>query len=63
MRDVFSIIVEAFRNLDDIEIPSFGRRVSILETVEKVRSCVVMLDLELDDLIWDMFKHFFATMS
>ncbi|CAM0945278.1 unnamed protein product [Alopecurus aequalis] len=63
MRDVFSIIVGAFRNLDDIESPSFGRRASILETVAKVRSCVVMLDLELDDLIQDMFKHFFATMS
>lgn len=63
MKDVFSIIVEAFRNLDDIESPSFGRRASILETVAKVRSCVVMLDLELDDLIQDMFKHFFTTMS
>ena len=62
-QDVFSIIVDAFRNLDDIESPSFGRRTSILETVAKVRSCVVMLDLELDDLIQDMFKHFFATMS
>jgi hypothetical protein len=31
--------------------------------VAKVRSCVVMLDLELDDLIQDMFKHFFTTMS
>jgi hypothetical protein len=32
------------------------------ETVAKVRSCVVMLDLELDDLIREMFKHFFTTM-
>uniref|UniRef100_A0ACD5Z4R1 Uncharacterized protein n=1 Tax=Avena sativa TaxID=4498 RepID=A0ACD5Z4R1_AVESA len=63
MKDVFSIIVEAFQKLNDIESPSFGRRASILETVAKVRSCVVMLDLELDDLIRDMFKHFFTTMS
>jgi hypothetical protein len=60
---VFSIIVESFRKLDDTESPSFARRASILETVAKVRSCVVMLDLELDDLIQDMFKHFFTTMS
>lgn len=52
-----------FKNLDDIQSPSFARRVSILETVAKVRSCVVMLDLELDDLILQMFNHFFATVT
>lgn len=63
MKDVFSIIVGAFQNLDDIESPSFARIFSILDTVAKVRSCVVMLDLELDDLIRDMFNHFFKTVS
>ncbi|KAL5647595.1 hypothetical protein ACJX0J_041950, partial [Zea mays] len=48
----------AFKHLDDIESPFFGRRTSILDTVAKVRSCVVMLDLECDDLINDMFHHF-----
>jgi hypothetical protein len=42
--------VEAFMPLDDIESPFFGRRTSILDTVTKVWSCVVMLDLECDDL-------------
>ncbi|OEL27170.1 hypothetical protein BAE44_0011816 [Dichanthelium oligosanthes] len=63
MRDVFSLIVEAFQHLDDIESPFFGRRASILDTVAKVRSCVVMLDLECDDLINDMFNHFLRTIS
>ncbi|KAM0843675.1 hypothetical protein ACQ4PT_057560 [Festuca glaucescens] len=63
MKDVFSIIVESFRNINDIESPSFGKRASILETVAKVRSCVLMLDLELDDLIRNMFKDLFTTMS
>ncbi|OEL27161.1 hypothetical protein BAE44_0011818 [Dichanthelium oligosanthes] len=63
MRDVFSLIVEAFQHLDDIESPFFGRRASILDTVAKVRSCVVMLDLECDDLINDMFHHFLRTVS
>ncbi|VAI58409.1 unnamed protein product [Triticum turgidum subsp. durum] len=63
MRDLFSIIVGTFQNLDDIESPSFARRISILETVAKVRSCVVMLDLELDDLILQMFNHFFTTVT
>ncbi|AQK53551.1 uncharacterized protein LOC103653756 [Zea mays] len=61
MKDVFSLIVGAFEHLDDIESPFFGRRTSILDTVAKVRSCVVMLDLECDDLINDMFHHFLRT--
>ncbi|KAL3693856.1 hypothetical protein R1sor_007507 [Riccia sorocarpa] len=36
---------------------------SIIETVAKVRSCVVMLDLECDDLILEMFHVFFNTAS
>ncbi|AQK72565.1 hypothetical protein ZEAMMB73_Zm00001d017197 [Zea mays] len=63
MKDVFSLIVEAFKHLDDIESPFFGRRTSILDTVAKVRSCVVMLDLECDDLINDMFHHFLRTVN
>jgi len=63
MKDVFSLIVDAFKHLDDIESPFFGRRTSILDTVAKVRSCVVMLDLECDDLINDMFHHFLRTVN
>ncbi|KAM0847072.1 hypothetical protein ACQ4PT_055258 [Festuca glaucescens] len=63
MKNVFSVIVESFRTINDIESPSFGKRASILETVAKVRSCVLMLDLELDDLIREMFKDLFTTMS
>ena len=50
-----------FKGLDDVNSPSFSRRVNILETVAKVRSCVVMLDLECDDLILEMFETFFDT--
>lgn len=34
-----------------------------METVAKVRSCVVTLDLECDDLILEMFETFFDTAS
>ncbi|XP_010942111.1 sister chromatid cohesion protein PDS5 homolog C isoform X2 [Elaeis guineensis] len=61
MKEVFRRIVEAFEKLDDISSRSYSRRVSILETVAKVRSCVVMLDLECDDLILEMFHHFLNT--
>jgi sister-chromatid-cohesion protein PDS5 len=47
--------------LDDVDSPSFSSRVNILETVAKVRSCVVMLDLDCDDLITKMFEIFFTT--
>ena len=35
------------------------KEVSILDTVAKVRSCLVMLDLECDALIVEMFQIFF----
>ncbi|KAJ8560255.1 hypothetical protein K7X08_004313 [Anisodus acutangulus] len=58
MKDVFQLIVSSFENLNDQSSRSYNKRVLILETVAKVRSCVVMLDLECDRLITEMFQHF-----
>ncbi|OVA01328.1 Tudor domain [Macleaya cordata] len=58
MKEIFQLIVVAFEKLFDTSSRSYSKRVSILETVAKVRSCVVMLDLECDALILDMFRHF-----
>ncbi|XP_058068519.1 sister chromatid cohesion protein PDS5 homolog C-like [Magnolia sinica] len=58
MKEIFQIIVTAFEKLHDMSGASYSKRVSILETVAKVRSCVVMLDLECDALILEMFHHF-----
>lgn len=33
----------------------------MLETVAKVRSCLVMLDLECDALVVEMFENFFKS--
>ncbi|KAL5650079.1 hypothetical protein ACJX0J_040888, partial [Zea mays] len=63
MKDVFKRIVETFAELDDMNNPSFARRVSILDSVARVRCCVLMLDLDLDHMILDMFRHFFKTAS
>jgi hypothetical protein len=60
---VFAVIVGSFQHLDKIGSPFFRRLASILDTVAKVRSCVVMLDLECDGLINDMFQHFAKTIS
>nr|KYP45759.1 Sister chromatid cohesion protein PDS5 isogeny B-B [Cajanus cajan] len=59
MKEVFRLIVSSFENLHDKLSQSYTKRTVILETVSKVRSCVVMLDLECDDLILEMFQHFF----
>ncbi|KAI4316392.1 hypothetical protein L6164_024376 [Bauhinia variegata] len=59
MKEVFQLIVSSFENLFDMSSQSYKKRTSILETVAKVRSCVVMLDLECDALILKMFQHFF----
>ncbi|XP_022029340.1 hepatoma-derived growth factor-related protein 2 isoform X3 [Helianthus annuus] len=58
MRDVFELIVSSFEDLSDRSSRSYNKRASILETVSKVRSCVIMLDLECDELIVRMFDHF-----
>lgn len=63
LKDIFELIVATFQGLNETSSPYFTRRVSILETVAKVRSCVVMLDLECDELIHEMFQIFFSTAS
>ncbi|KAI7749512.1 hypothetical protein M8C21_001877, partial [Ambrosia artemisiifolia] len=58
MKDVFQLIVSSFEGLADQSSRSYNKRASILETVSKVRSCVIMLDLECDALIVEMFENF-----
>ncbi|XP_020583977.1 uncharacterized protein LOC110027049 isoform X2 [Phalaenopsis equestris] len=58
MKEIFAMIVDAFDKLDDMSGCSYSKRVTILEIMAKVNSCVVMLDLECDDLILHMFKYF-----
>ncbi|GJN02424.1 hypothetical protein PR202_ga19774 [Eleusine coracana subsp. coracana] len=59
MKEVFQRIVDTFADLGDINSPSYEKRVSILDTVASVRCCILMLDLNMDHLILDMFHHLF----
>ncbi|KAH9329705.1 hypothetical protein KI387_001813, partial [Taxus chinensis] len=59
MEDIFEVIVGNFQGLWDLTSPCFGKRVNILITMAKVRSCVIMMDLECNDLISHMFEVFF----
>ncbi|GMP73500.1 hypothetical protein CsSME_00031242 [Camellia sinensis var. sinensis] len=63
LKDIFHLIVSTFTGLSDTSGPSFGRRVFILETLARYRSCVVMLDLECDDLVNQMFSTFLSVTS
>ncbi|GER51737.1 sister chromatid cohesion protein PDS5 homolog A [Striga asiatica] len=58
MKDVFQLIVSSFEDLSEISSRSYGKRAAILDIVAKVRSCVIMLDLECDQMIIEMFQHF-----
>ncbi|MFQ6655236.1 hypothetical protein Gotur_025884, partial [Gossypium turneri] len=55
--DIFNLIVGTFNGLSDTDGLSFRRIVVILETLAEYRSCVVMLDLECDDLVNEMDDH------
>jgi sister-chromatid-cohesion protein PDS5 len=63
MRDAFQLIISTFRGLGDIHSPLFGRRVTLLETMAKIKSCVVMWDIGCHDLILEMFHIFFSVVS
>lgn len=57
MKDVFRLIVSSLENLSDDSSRSYDKKSSIVETLYKVRSCVILLDLECDELIVEMFEH------
>ncbi|WCJ40393.1 hypothetical protein M5689_021312 [Euphorbia peplus] len=59
MKEIFQLIVASMEKLSHVSSRSCTKAVSILETLAKVRSCVMMLDLELDELIIKMFQLFF----
>ncbi|XP_044484049.1 uncharacterized protein LOC123209987 isoform X2 [Mangifera indica] len=58
MKEFFQLSVAAFEKLSNVSGRCYTKAFSILDTVAKVRSCLVMLDLECDTLIIEMFQHF-----
>ncbi|XP_062078396.1 sister chromatid cohesion protein PDS5 homolog B isoform X2 [Humulus lupulus] len=60
LRDVFKLIISMFAELADTTSPYFSRRVKILETVSRCKCCVIMLDIDCNDLIMEMFSIFFS---
>lgn len=59
-REIFKLIVSMFVELDDTSSPYFSRRVKILETVAGLKCCLLMLDIDCDNLVLEMFNTFFS---
>ena len=60
MKEIFQLIVATFENCSICLVPNcyYTKEVSILDTIAKDRSCLVMLDLECDALVVEIFQNF-----
>ena len=58
MKEIFQLILAAFENMSHVSTCSYKKVVSILDTIAKVKLCLVMLDLEYDALVVKMFQSF-----
>uniref|UniRef100_A0A2N9IPL3 Uncharacterized protein n=1 Tax=Fagus sylvatica TaxID=28930 RepID=A0A2N9IPL3_FAGSY len=58
MKEIFQLTVAAFENLSHVSSRYYTKAIFILDTIAKVKSCLVMLDLECDALVVKMFQTF-----
>lgn len=58
LKEFFGLAVMAFGKLSCLDGHCYSKVVSIIEVLAKCRTCVLMLDLQLDGLIVQMFQHF-----
>ncbi|KAK7839764.1 sister chromatid cohesion protein pds5 [Quercus suber] len=58
MKEIFQLILAAFENMSHMSTRSYKKLVSILDTIAKVKLCLVMLDLKCDALVVEMFQSF-----
>ena len=58
MKEIFKFIMAAFENMPHVSTRSYKKVVSILDTIAKVKLCLVMLDLKCDALVVEMFQSF-----
>ncbi|TKY64623.1 Sister chromatid cohesion protein PDS5-like B-B [Spatholobus suberectus] len=58
MKEIFKLTVASFEKLSHTSGHGCEKALTILDNVNKVRLCLVMLDLECNDLVIEMFQHF-----
>lgn len=59
-QDVFKLLVSVFAELGDTANSLFSKRAKIVEIVAKLKCCVIMLDIDCNDVVLDMFNTFFS---
>lgn len=60
LRGVFELFVSLFKELGNTGCPFFSKRVKILEIVARSKCFVIMLDIDCNDLVLQMFNNFFS---
>ncbi|PWA69869.1 Armadillo-type fold [Artemisia annua] len=58
MQEIFQLFMVAFGELANLTGQNYYKAVHILDSVSKVKICLLMLDLECDDLVLEMFEQF-----
>ncbi|KAK1360078.1 Armadillo-type fold [Heracleum sosnowskyi] len=61
MKEIFQLTVVALGMLSSEDTRGYSKALHILENISKVRACLLMLDLECDQLIANMFELFLST--
>ncbi|XP_076895823.1 uncharacterized protein LOC143548591 isoform X2 [Bidens hawaiensis] len=60
MKKIFKLYVLAFEQLSNVTGQSYHKVIHILQSVAKVKSFLLMLDLECDALVFEMLEHFLS---
>ncbi|CAI8601867.1 unnamed protein product [Vicia faba] len=58
MKEFLKLAVSAFEKLSHVSGRSYEKAISILENFSKIKMFLIMLDLECDDLVMEMFQQF-----
>jgi len=61
MKKAFQVIVSSFQDLLDRPTKSYHKRLRIFESMARVRSYVMLLDLESGALVLDIYQHLLAS--
>ncbi|KAL7152595.1 hypothetical protein ABFS83_04G108100 [Erythranthe nasuta] len=61
MKDIFRLFMVVLRQLSRLTGDDYHRAVNILAAMARIRTCLVMMDLDIDPIIIDLFRVFFDT--
>eukprot|EP00898_Chlorokybus_atmophyticus_P002847 jgi/Chlat1/3563/Chrsp234S03561 len=62
-QEMFRLFIRVFSELRNVSSPTYSRRLYILESLAKYKSCIVMLDIHDDTLMVELFRTLFDNIS